>query len=145
MTRTLPLALTAVFLYGSIASAQSLEEKKYRREQQDYLKKENIDPMNEKCGTTIEVSIDWAKFNKKEQEDGNFSTYGYCGSAPNQVYYLCEDADGKPEVQKKIKKIVCTFGAKRAIALKGGTLTYTIEWAASNNDDFVKAFLMKNL
>jgi hypothetical protein len=144
MTRTLPLALTAVFLYGSLASAQSLEEKKYRREQQESLKKENIDPMNEKCGTTIEVTIDWAKFNKKEQEDGNFSTYSYCSSAPGQVASLCDDADGKPEVQKKIKKIVCTFG-KRAITLKGGTLTYTVEWAASNADDYVKTFLMKNL
>lgn len=147
MNRFTVAALLGLGLLPALASAQSLEEKKYRKEQEAYLKSESTDSMNEKCGTKIEVTIDWSKFKLDEIKSKNVSTYGYCQPSVNTVRSLCDDADAKPEVVKKVKKIVCKYGGpgKRALTLKGGTLEWTIDWDAANNDDYVKEFLMKNL
>jgi hypothetical protein len=147
MNRFIIASLLTLGFLPALASAQSLEEKKYRKEQEGYLKEKSSDPMNEKCGTKIDVSIDWSKFKLDEIKSKNVSTYGYCETAANVIWHLCDDADAKPEVVKKVKKIVCKYGGpgKRGMTLKGGTLEWIIDWDAANADDYVKEFLMKNL
>jgi hypothetical protein len=128
------------------AYGQSLAEKKYRKDQEAHFQEENIKPMQDQCGR-IEVSIDWSKFKLEEIEAKGVSTYCYCSSAPDELRRLCADADSKAEVVKKVKKVVCKYGGpgKRSISLKKGTLEWTIDWDAANNDDYIHQYLMKNL
>ena len=58
---------------------------------------------------------------------------------------VCGEEMAKETVKQKVKKLLCKVGAQRAIDLKDGTLTYTIEWDAANASDYVTDYLMKTL
>jgi hypothetical protein len=90
-------------------------------------------------------AFDWA--GSKMEDLATYSPSGYCESAYTAPVQVCGDKDGKEAVQQKVKKVLCKFGGKgkRVLKLNGGTLEFTIDWDAANNDDYVKAFLMKNL
>lgn len=140
----LALALAA-FVVPSLAEAQSLGEKKKRKEQEEYLQKE-VEYTQQQCGAKFPVSFDWAKFVLDDMQ--TYSAYGYCDSVLGALETVCGDADGKEAVQQKVKKVVCKFGGKdkRAINLgKDGTLEWTIDWDAANNEDYIKEYLMKAL
>lgn len=129
---------------GTLAYAESLGEKKKHKEQVEYLQKE-LDYTNEKCGTKITAEFDWSK--SKLEDFDTYSAYGYCEATLDALESICEDADGKEAVQKDVKKVLCKFGGKgsRSITLKKGVLEWVIEWEASNNQDFIKEYLMKTL
>ncbi len=141
------LAFTTFTLACSLAPAlaeESLGEKKIWREQEEYLKGEGAD-MKDVCGKDIPGSFD--KPTWKGQLETSNSVYGYCASLYSTLRGLCGYPDGKEAVQKKINKIECAFGGKdkRALSLSGGTLKMIIDWEASNYDDFIKEWLLKNL
>lgn len=140
------VSFTALPVFG-----QSLGDKKKMKEQETYLADQHTKPMQDKCGK-IDVSFDWKSYDLEWWEKINSSLYGYCSSVVDQLYYLCDDADAKPEVQKKITKVVCKSckndKGERSISLKGGTL----EWTScpktdqpGNDGDYIKAYLMKSL
>jgi hypothetical protein len=145
------LTLAVLATSALSAEAQSLGEKKKMKEQEAYLVEKHTQPMQEKCGK-IEVAFDWKSYDLEWWDKLNSSLYGYCAAVVDQLYYLCEDADAKPEVQAKIKKVVCKSckgdKGERAVSLKSGTL----EWTScpkndqpGNDGDYIKAYLMKTL
>ena len=137
----------AMVLGGLIVPAiaqESLGEKKIWREQEQYLAGEGTD-MKTVCGKDIPASFDKPSY--KDQLEGNYSVYGYCGELYSALRTICADSDGKAAVQEKIKKLECAFGGKgkRALSLKDGTLKMIIDWDASNYGDFINAWMLKNL
>jgi hypothetical protein len=140
-----------VSLSAGPAFGQSLGEKKKMKEQEAYLSEKHTVPMQEKCGK-IEVAFDWKSYDLAWWEEKNSSLYGYCSTAVDTLWTLCGDADAKPEVEKKIKKVVCKSckGEKgeRSISLKNGVLEWTScprENQPGNDGDYVTAYLMKTL
>jgi hypothetical protein len=151
--RSISWLFVGAMMFGTALPAlgQSLGEKKKMKEQEGYLTEKHTQPMQEKCGK-IEVAVDWKTYDFDWWEKSNSSIYGYCATVIDQLYYLCEDADAKPEVQSKIKKVVCKScnGEKgeRGVSLKSGTLEWTSCPKADqpgNDGDFIKAYLMKSL
>jgi hypothetical protein len=123
---------------------ESLGEKQKWREQEEYLAAAAA-PVKAACGKDITASFDKPSF--KDQMETKNSFYGFCGEAFTGLSNICATPDGKAAVAAKISKIECTFGGKdkRALSLKDGTLQMSIDWDAANYQDFLKAWLLKNL
>jgi hypothetical protein len=152
-SRLAVIAGAAVLVSAGVAFADmSLRQKEFAKKQDEYFKKET-DPTNEKCGTKIAAKIDWQSFKPEidKQLDGkdghNYSFYGYCSSPMGVMFSMCEDADAKAAITKRIKSYTCKFGGKgkRKIELKGSSLTMWVDWEASNYDDYIKDYLGKTL
>ena len=127
---------------GSSAQAQSLQDRQVHQKFETALATEVVDT-NKACGTEIKASFDWPSF--KSEDLGKYGVAGYCANALSAMRQVCGVSGGKEAVQKSVKELVCAGGAKRDIALKDGKLTFVIEWNSSNDEDAIKAFLMKNL
>jgi len=124
----------------SAASAESLKERKANKEATEAFEKV-VGDTNTACGTSLKGEINFKSWNVKDTENISRS---HCDHGLDQIRSVCGDEEGKKAVKQKIKKYVCKFGAKRAIELKGGTLTYTADKGISL-DDFIKEYLMNNL
>jgi hypothetical protein len=145
------LAAGLTVLWAGAALAEfSLAEKKIIKKQDESYKSES-DSLNKACASTIKAAIDWESFKSEltASADGKLrkSFYGYCAAPLSALRSLCGDADAKQTVQKKVKQVTCKFGGKdkRKIDLKGGTVTYWVDWDSGNDADFCKAFLGKKL
>ncbi len=137
-----------ILALASSASALNLKEKKQFNDWQAYLK----DPgqsysgaVKTKCGYEIPVTID-EKFTTPFMAD-NANAASYCDATRSTISGMCEDATAKPMIVKSIKKIDCKYGKKGEVtlALKSGTLTFTVGEGASNLDQKVKEYLENNL
>jgi hypothetical protein len=138
---TVCLSIVAGSMLPGIAKAESLAEKKKHKEQLEYFQKE-VDYTNEKCGIKLNASIDWT--GSKLEDFDTYSAYGYCEAGLDALEAICADDDGKTAVRDKVKTYICKFG-KREVGFKDGTLTFTAEWEAANNSDYVKDYLMNAL
>jgi hypothetical protein len=141
----------AALAWATIALADfSLRQKKYMKAQDEAFQKD-VASANTKCGMKLKANIDWASFAGEvdKQLDGklNYSFSGYCAEPVNTMFSMCDDADSKSAIAKKIKSYTCKFGGKgkRKIDLKGSGLTFWVDWEAANNGDFCKDFLGKKL
>ncbi len=147
------LTLTSVLTIG--ANAESLKEKKERKEALESVMKDRVDYVNEKCGTTIKIDMDWKSFEKHlEGSYGAGSATAYCGSVFEGIQSICESMgdDGKASVKKSIKSVKCSF--KKGVAtkdlpknmeLKGGVLHAHFDWNTANIGDGSKEFLGSKL
>jgi hypothetical protein len=137
---------------GIAFADMTLRQREFAKAQDDYFKKE-IDSANEKCETKFNAKIDWLSFKAEIDKalDGkhasSYSFYGYCSGPLGTMYSMCDSADAKGAIQKRIKSYTCKFGGKgkRKIELKGSNLTMWVDWEASNYDDYVKGYLGKVL
>ncbi len=141
---------TAVVWAGVAFADFSLRQKKYMKGQDEYFQRD-VTSANTKCGIKLKATIDWNSFKDEvdKQLDGkiNYSFSGYCAEAVNTLFGMCDDADSKAAIAKKIKVYTCKFGGKgkRKLDLKGNALTYWVDWEAANNGDFCKDYLGKKL
>jgi hypothetical protein len=125
-----------------VATAATTREKQIQPEQEAALAK-NVEQTIEKCGSGLTVKFDWTGVPAGALKE--FSASGYCDAALEGIRRVCDDALGKDAVKQKIKSMTCGFGGERAISLKDGSLAYTINFSATNNADFVYAYLQNNL
>jgi hypothetical protein len=138
--------LIAVLLVGGAADAysQSLKDKQYFADQEQYLAKE-VPYANDKCDTSFTVKFDWS-VPPAPAERTTYSAYGYCQAALDGMRRVCESAQAaKDAVKQKIKSVTCGFGPQRSIALKDGAIDYKINFNSSNDVDFVFEYLQNNL
>ncbi len=142
---------TLVLVAGPAGAEYSLREKQFMKQEDGYLAP-HVKKANEKCGSSLNASIDWASFqgevNKRLDGKLHRSPSGYCALVPDNMWSMCrDDADAKAAIQKKVKTYVCKFGGKgkRNISLDGSTLTFWVDWEAPNNDPYIKGYLGKKL
>ena len=138
------LALSLV-LVSSIASAESLEEKKYWKNEMDYLQR-SLDDAVKQCG--VKFTFDWidkAKL-RAEAEKNNNSPYGICNSIIDEVGGICrEGEDEKKSVVAKIKGFTCGYAKERTLSLSGGIVKFMGNNQQSNFSEWAKPWLLKNL
>jgi hypothetical protein len=139
------VSAVAIVICSTVAYAQSLKDKEYFAGQDKYLA-DKVPYLNEKCGTSLAVKIDWST--PPAPEDRNtYSAYGHCEAALDGLRRVCEMSPaGKDAVKQKIKSVTCGFGPQRSVALKEGAIDYKINYKQSSNDaDFVFEYLQNNL
>jgi hypothetical protein len=147
------LGCGAIIVIGGAAIAELSErQKEFAKAQDEYFKRE-VDSADAKCETKLDAKIDWESFKgevdrRLDGKEGSHSFYGYCAEPVGTLYSMCGGSErSKAAIKKKIKSYTCKFGGKgkRKAVLKGGALTYWVDWDAANNGDFMKAFLGKKL
>jgi len=135
------LVVASIALAGA-AGAQSLKARQFQAQQDEYLARSVADA-SKRCDAPIAAKIEWSTITQDEL--GSASPSGFCGEALDAIGSLCGETLAKAAVQKSVKTLICTKGGPRAISLKDGTLTYTMDYDAANNGDFIKDFLKEHL
>jgi hypothetical protein len=125
-----------------VAVAAAAREKQIQPEQEMAVARD-AGLTNKKCGSDFTAKFDWTGLPADALKEHSAS--GFCGAALEGIRRVCEDALGKDAVKKKVKSMTCGFGEERAIALKDGSLSYTINFNSVNDADFVYAYLQNNL
>ena len=142
MKKVLVLSLV---LGSSIASAESLEERKYWKNEMDYVQR-SLDDATTQCG--VKFTFDWidkAKL-RAEAEKNNNSPYGICNSIIDEVGGICrEGEDEKKSVAAKIKGFTCGYAKERTLSLSGGIVKFMGNNQQSNFSEWAKPWLLKNL
>ena len=136
------IAALAAAALSAGAQAQSLKARQFQAEQDEYLAR-SITDVAKRCDAPITAKIDWSTIT--QDDPGSHSPSGFCGSALDSIGSLCGDKLAKEAIQKGVKTVICKMGGPRAMTLQDGTLTYTINYDAANNDDFITAFLKEHL
>ena len=137
--------ITISLFVAFVAHAESLEEKKYWKDQMDYLNR-SIDAASEACGVKFTFAwVDKAKLRSSAEKAGH-SPYGICASVVDEVFSLCREGDDeKAAVKAGIKGFKCGFANPRKLDLKGGIVTYMGNNDQSNFSQWAKPILEKNL
>lgn len=155
MTKYLWVVLTLTSVLMVSANAESLKEKKERKEAIESVMKDRVDYVNGKCSTAIKIDVDWKSFEK--HYDGSHtagSAASYCGSVFEGIQSICESMgeDGKASVKKSIKTVKCSYAKgvatndfAKKMDLKGGTLHAHYDWETGNIGDGAKEFLGSKL
>jgi hypothetical protein len=135
------MCLVAAGMLPLSLQAQSLKIRQIQRESNEEVQKE-LKGTNERCGSSITAEFDYS--GAKDADMEKYSVPSFCNEVLGTLYQICDDPMGKESVQQKVKKLVCKVGT-RAIELKEGTLTYTIDWEGPNAGQYVHNYLMNNL
>jgi hypothetical protein len=139
------LLVSSILLAASTVNAESLEEKKYWKNEMDYMQR-SLDAANEKCG--MKFTFDWVDKAKLREEASNTNTSpnGICSSIIDEVRGICgEGEDEKKAVAAKIKGFACGFAKDRKLTLAGGIVKFMGNNDQPNFSEWAKPWLLKNL
>ena len=143
--------LAALTLAPFTVRAESLEEEERWQREGSYMDR-SVESTETQCG--VKITYEWDKKSlleakaEEQRTAQSASINGRSSALYDEIESICRASQsGKDRVAKSIKKIIFRWGGKgkMSLALKGGTLTYTLDYEASNVSDAMKAFLKKNL
>ncbi len=105
---------------------------------------EEQERFHKKCDLPIPFEVDWNGISDDILKD--LSIGSYCGAPFEAMESLCDESkEAKHTFQSRIKKITCHFGAAQKLELEGATLKWTTARDASNQTQFARDYLLKNL
>jgi hypothetical protein len=129
----------------STARAESLEEKKFWKKQQNYID-EQLKTAEKACGVKFKFEWQDQATLRSETEKTKHSPNGVCGAIVDSVASVCREGDDeKATVKAKISTIQCGFAKERSLDLKGTVLKYLGNNTQSNFSDWAKPWLLKHL
>src|ERR1700744_4941395 len=139
------VAIAIVLATSATLHADSLEERKFWKEQMDYVN-QKLDSANKSCGAKL--TFDWVdkpKLRDEAQKHQN-SPNGICTNIIDEVDSLCRsDADSKASVVSKIRGFTCGYSNPRHLDMKGGIVMYMGNNDEANFSDWAKPWLEKHL
>jgi hypothetical protein len=139
------LLALSILLASSTAAAETLEERKYWKNEMDYLQR-SLDAANTNCG--VKFTFDWvdkATLRAESEKDGN-SPYGICAGIIDEVGSICrEGEDEKKSVAAKIKGFTCGYAKDRKLSLAGGIVKFMGNNNQPNFSQWARPWLLKNL
>ena len=141
--------IAALALPMTMSFAETLAEKEFKATETGYISRD-LKALNDACGTTMAMDIDWAAFQgaAEQMSKASASVNGRCSEMTTAVAQICRgSADGKEAVKKNIQKLSCTFGGggKQLIELKAGTLAFGIDVDAANVGDAMTKYIKNNI
>jgi hypothetical protein len=131
-----------------LAAGPAEESEKVRKARLENELEKELDGVNEKCGTKLTVSIDWASFDADPKGWEGRSVSGYCEAPLSALARFCEGERSRAYIQKNVETITC-HAAKdkagwKAVAVKGN-LHWHVPPDSVNNDAYARAQLLQNL
>ena len=134
-----------VFLITITAHAQSIEQKDAMAQYTPKFK-EAADSVNSRCGSRIAAKIDWNSFYNESWDKHNPAAW--CIQALDSIGFQCGDSAAlKSAIAAKVQNFSCAKGAtgKPLFSFNAHTVTYSLDWNASNVEEKLLAFLKKGL
>jgi hypothetical protein len=104
---------------------------------------EAVNAMNAACGTKVTATIDW----KSVTDDiiKKYSVSSYCGGPLEALKSLCASPVGKKAVSANVKSFTCQFGPELKLEVNAGTVRFTTQQDAANQEEYAAQFFEKNL
>jgi hypothetical protein len=135
----------SIILATSVVSAESLEERKYWKEQMVEVN-DSIEWGEEHCGVKFEFEfVDKEKL-RAELENTRWPPGKVCGVIVSEAVRLCREGDKpKAAVTAKIKSFRCGFAKERKMTLKNGVVTYMNNQTQPNPEQWAREQLLDNL
>ena len=135
--------MLVLFSWTGFAVEISAEEKLFRAETELSLSKEELN-LNETCGASIDVSIEWNGFPK---DHTSYSVLGFCEAGLNALSSLCGGKNKKAYIADQVTSLHCSYDASKSatIEFNSGSLTYYFEFGESNLTDKLKKALLGRL
>jgi hypothetical protein len=138
----------ATLVLAFAADAFAEEPPKVRKARYDSELEKRIGEVNAKCGTKLTAAIDWASFDKDEGKWSDKSIASYCEAPLNALERFCEGESSRAYIKKTLETLTCHAAKDKAswkAAVDKGHLHWHVSPDASNNDDYARAQLLKNL
>lgn len=114
-----------------------------RKNEEAYQEKklaEVVKRINQACGTSITVKLDWSKVTDELLK--SYSIYGYCENNLDGLRRMCGKDLGKQAVSARVKSVVCRFGTdKHKVRVKGSTVEFDMNKDKGNQTDYATAVL----
>lgn len=104
---------------------------------------ESVKSMNEACGTSTKVAIDWDSVSDEVLK--KYSISSYCETPLESLRKLCESAEGKKAIQAQVKEMSCRFGEALKLEVQAGRVGWTTALEASNQEEFTTKYFEENL
>lgn len=92
--------------------------------------------MKEACGFSPETSVDLGKLS--DEELMRYSISGYCDAPRGALERACKVPELKSFVAEQARRVHCTFGESLGLDTGDGTLTFTVHFGTSNQDQWVR-------
>ena len=139
----------AVLALSVTSQAESLKEKQEKTKEQALIKP-TVDEMNQKCGTKLSVTFDWASFKGKVSDDQGHHVASTCDILPRQIGLVCDEGDdAKAAVKKGITAIKCvgTADKNQSISFKSKALIMTtpLQYDTGVDVNDIKALIHKSI
>ena len=91
------------------------------------------------CGAPVSTHVDWPGIDDKKMRELSISSF--CGTPAEELARICTDKPAFKPQAAKLASIQCQFGSAMKIRTEGGKLVFVTTPEASNQGDFVKAYL----
>ncbi|WP_239469849.1 hypothetical protein [Archangium violaceum] len=104
---------------------------------------ESVKSMNEACGTSVKVTLDWGRISDDLLK--KYSIASYCGTPFESLRRLCESAEAKKAIQAQVKEVSCQFGEALKLEVQAGRVGWTTALDASNQEEFATKYFEENL
>jgi hypothetical protein len=127
---------------GTLTRLMAFDRKAEMAEAETALS-EPVKSMNEACGTSAAVAIDWNSI--PDELLKGYSIASYCESPVSALQKLCATAEGKKAVQAQVKEVSCRFGDALKLEVQGGRVAWTTAKDASNQEAFATKYFTENL
>ncbi len=102
-----------------------------------------LESMNKACGTRVTGSIGWKSISDELMK--HFSISSYCANPVSALERLCGSGEAKRVIRQKVKQVSCRFGPTLELEVKDGTVRWTTEQDAPNQEEFAAKHFEKNL
>jgi hypothetical protein len=105
---------------------------------------ESLKAMNEACGSSATVAVDWNSI--PDELLKKYSIASYCGAPFESLQRLCgESAEAKKAIQAQVKEVSCRFGDALKLEVQAGRVSWTTSKDAANQEEFATKYFTENL
>ncbi|SDH22567.1 hypothetical protein SAMN05216588_103246 [Pseudomonas flavescens] len=116
---------------------------RFDREKREEYHVEQLKEMDERasasCGSPVKTTVDLKSLDEQLLKELSISSY--CGEVVNQMDNLCSSSPAFKKQAAKFTTVQCSFGTDMKIREQGDRILFSTEREATNQGDFVKAFL----
>lgn len=107
---------------GTLAAVQDFDREAAEARVNEELAGD-LEDVSEACGTTPEVSVDFASIDDATFQELSISSY--CGAVLDGMTSVCRDQPVQAFVQANVQRVTCTYGEEWGLRVDGGTLAFT--------------------
>jgi hypothetical protein len=120
---------------GRLAAIARFDEEGARAEANQQLS-DTLSDVREACGIELPTEVEWATLGREQMM--KYSIPGHCDVVEGALERACRTPEIRAAMGRTIERYRCRFGPQSDLSLQEGTLTYTVQFDASNRAAWVR-------